>query len=166
MTAVKGNMRIGQGFDIHPFAPGRALILGGVKIPGTDGLAGHSDADAVLHALTDALLGGIAAGDIGKLFPDSDAANKGRDSRDFVAAAMEMVKAAGWSVSNVDIIVVCEKPRLAPYVDAMRRVVAGLLAVEVDAVSIKATRAEGLGAIGRGEGLAATAAVLLARSQG
>lgn len=159
-------MRIGQGFDIHPFGPGRELVLGGVKIPAGEGLAGHSDADAVLHAVTDAVLGALGAGDIGGLFPDTDPANRDRESRDFVEEAMRIAAERGWRVVNADITILCEKPHLAPYADAMRAVVARLLAVPPDAVSVKATRAEGIGEIGRGKALAASAVVLLARQQG
>lgn len=159
-------VRIGQGFDIHPFCPGRELVLGGVRIHNEEGLGGHSDADAVLHALTDAILGALGAGDIGRLFPDTDPRNRGRDSREFLREAMRMADARGWRVSNVDVTVVCEKPRLAPHIERIREVLAGLLAVDADAVGIKATRAEGIGEIGKGKALAALTVVLLARKEG
>jgi len=156
--------RIGQGYDIHPFAPsgtGRRLVLGGVEIPHDRGLAGHSDADAVLHAVTDALLGAIGAGDIGGHFSDRDPRHKDRPSREFVAETMRMVHARGYRVGNVDVTIHAEEPRLAPHVEAMRGVLAELLGVERDATNVKATRGEGLGPIGRAEGIAAQAIVLL-----
>ena len=156
--------RIGQGYDIHPFAPsgtGRRLVLGGVEIPHDRGLAGHSDADAVLHAVTDALLGAIGAGDIGGHFSDRDPRHKDRPSREFVAETMRMVHARGYRVGNVDVTIHAEEPRLAPHVEAMRAVLSELLEVEPDAANVKATRGEGLGPIGRAEGIAAQAVVLL-----
>ncbi len=165
ITGRANAVRIGQGFDIHPFCPGRALVLGGVRIPSEEGLAGHSDADAVLHAVTDAVLGALGAGDIGRLFPDTDPRNRGRDSREFVREAMRVAEARGWCVGNVDVTVVCEKPRLAPHVERMREALAELLAVDPDAVGIKATTAEGIGEIGKGKALAASAVVLLARKE-
>jgi 2-C-methyl-D-erythritol 2,4-cyclodiphosphate synthase len=155
--------RIGQGYDIHPFAAGRRLVLGGVEIPHERGLAGHSDADAVLHAVTDALLGAIAAGDIGRHFSDCDPRHKDRPSREFVAETMGMVHARGYRVGNVDVTIHAEEPRLAPHMEAMRAVLAELLAVPLDATNVKATRGEGLGPIGRAEGVAAQAIVLLER---
>jgi len=156
--------RIGQGFDIHPLVPGRRLVLGGVEIPHGRGLEGHSDADAALHALTDALLGAIGAGDIGRHFPDSDASHKGRVSSDFVRETMAKVRALGWRVANADVTILAEEPRLAPYLDRMRTNVAELLGVAPDAANVKATRGEGLGPIGRSEGIAAQAVVLLEKS--
>jgi 2-C-methyl-D-erythritol 2,4-cyclodiphosphate synthase len=153
--------RIGQGYDIHPFAAGRRLVLGGVEIPHDRGLAGHSDADAVLHAVTDALLGALGAGDIGGHFSDRDPRHEGRPSREFVAETMRMVHARGYRVGNLDVTIHAEEPRLAPYVDAMREILADLLGVARDAANVKATRGEGLGAIGRAEGIAAEAVVLL-----
>jgi 2-C-methyl-D-erythritol 2,4-cyclodiphosphate synthase len=154
-------IRIGQGYDTHRFAAGRRLVLGGVEIAHPRGLDGHSDADAVLHALTDALLGAVAAGDIGRHFSDRDPKNAGRDSADFVREAMRTVRARGYKVGNVDVTIHAEEPKLAPHVETMRQRIAGLLETEVDAVSIKATRGEGMGPIGRGEGIAAQAIVLL-----
>lgn len=139
-------------------------MLGGVEIAHARGLAGHSDSDAVLHALTDALLGAIGAGDIGKHFSDRDPRHKDRPSREFVEETMAMVRARGWRVANADITIHAEAPRLAPHVDAMRGIIAGLLEVELDAANVKATRGEGLGAIGRAEGIAASAVVLLERA--
>ena len=156
--------RIGQGFDIHPLVPGRRLVLGGVEIPYGRGLEGHSDADAALHALTDALLGAIGAGDIGRHFPDSDASHKDRVSSDFVRETMAKVRALGWRVANADVTILAEEPRLAPYLDRMRTNVAELLGVAPDAANVKATRGEGLGPIGRSEGIAAQAVVLLEKS--
>lgn len=156
-----GGFRIGQGFDIHPFEDGRRLVLAGIEIPGASGLAGHSDADVALHALTDALLGAIGAGDIGRHFPDSDPRHMDRASADFVRAAMTRVRAHGYRVANADITILAEAPRLAPHLAAMSATVAELLGVAADAANVKATRGEGLGAIGRREGIAAQAIVLL-----
>lgn len=156
--------RIGQGYDIHPLATGRRLVLGGVEIAHDRGLAGHSDADAVLHAVTDALLGAIAAGDIGRHFSDRDPRHKDRPSREFVVETMTMVRARGWRVGNVDVTVHAEAPKLAPHLDAMRANLAALLEIPVDAANVKATRGEGLGPIGRAEGIAAQAVVLLERA--
>jgi 2-C-methyl-D-erythritol 2,4-cyclodiphosphate synthase len=153
--------RIGHGYDIHQLTPGRRLVLGGVEIPHARGLDGHSDADAVLHALTDALLGAIGAGDIGRHFSDRDPRHKDRSSREFVTETMAMVRARGYRVGNADVTVHAEEPRLAPHLDAMRAVVADLLEVAPEAVNVKATRGEGLGPIGRAEGIAAQAVVLL-----
>ncbi len=158
------SFRVGQGFDIHPLVPGRRLVLGGVEIPCERGLAGHSDADAALHALTDALLGAIGAGDIGRYFPDTDARHKDRDSADFVRETMATLRARGYRVANADVTILAEQPRLAPYIDRMRANVAALLGVSVDAANVKATRGEGLGTIGRAEGIAAQAVVLLERA--
>jgi len=155
--------RIGQGYDVHPLAVGRRLVLGGVEIPHDRGLAGHSDADAVLHAVTDALLGAIGAGDIGRHFSDRDPRHKDRASREFVVEAMTMVRARGWRVGNVDVTVHAEAPKLALHLDAMRANLAALLEIPADAANVKATRGEGLGPIGRGEGIAAQAVVLLER---
>lgn len=155
--------RVGQGFDIHPFADGRRLVLAGVEVAGERGLAGHSDADVALHALTDAILGAIGAGDIGRHFPDSDPRHKDRASADFIREAMREVRARGYRVVNADVTILAEAPRLAPYLERMRAAVAELLAVAPDAANVKATRGEGLGTIGRREGIAAQAIVLLER---
>jgi len=154
-------MRIGQGYDIHRLADGERLVLGGVEIAHARGLVGHSDADVVLHAVTDALLGAIAAGDIGRHFSDQHAENAGRASEDFVHEAMRLVRARGYQVANVDVTIHAEEPRLAPHIDQMRARIAALLAVATDAASVKATRGESLGPIGRAEGIAAQAIVLL-----
>jgi 2-C-methyl-D-erythritol 2,4-cyclodiphosphate synthase len=153
-------IRVGQGFDVHPFAgaEARPLILGGVVIAETGGLAGHSDADVVAHAVADALLGAAGLGDIGEHFPDTSAEWKGASSMGLLAAVMDMVGQAGWSVGNVDITVVTEAPRLAPHRAAM---IAALSAVVGAPVSVKAKRAEGLGALGRREGIACWAVALL-----
>jgi 2-C-methyl-D-erythritol 2,4-cyclodiphosphate synthase len=155
------SLRIGHGFDIHPLVPGRRLVLGGVEIPSERGLAGHSDADAALHALTDALLGAIGAGDIGRHYPDSDARHADRSSAEFVRETMATVRARGYRVANADVTILAEEPQLAPYLERMRANIADLLGVSTDAANVKATRGEGLGAIGRAEGIAAQAVVLL-----
>jgi len=156
--------RIGQGYDIHPFAPGRRLVLGGIEIPHSRGLAGHSDADAVLHAVTDAILGAIGAGDIGRHFSDRDPRHKDRPSGEFIAETMAMARSRGYRVGNVDVTIHAEEPRLAPHIDAMRDNIAALLGVAADAANVKATRGEGLGPIGRAEGIAAQAVVLLEKA--
>ena len=153
--------RVGQGFDAHRLAPGRPLRLGGVTIPHDRGLAGHSDGDVLLHAIARALLGAIAAGDLGQHFPSSDERWRGADSARFVEHALALVKRAGLAVGNLDATVIAEAPRLAPHQDAMRRSVAALLEAPLEAVSVQVTSTDGLGAMGRGEGIAAQAAVLL-----
>ncbi len=152
---------VGQGYDVHALAPGRELVLGGVRIPYPQGLLGHSDADALLHAITDAVLGGAGLGDIGGMFPDSDSKWHGADSRSLLRGAMEAVRAAGWQVGNVDATVIAQAPRIAPHVAAMRANIAADLGVAVDAVNIKGKTNERLGFEGRGEGIAAHAVVLL-----
>jgi 2-C-methyl-D-erythritol 2,4-cyclodiphosphate synthase len=154
-------MRIGHGYDSHRFADGRRLVLGGVEIPNHRGLDGHSDADAVAHALTDALLGAAALGDIGRHFPPSEDAWKDADSMALLARVVEMLEAEGYMVVNVDVTVVTESPRLGRYADAMRERLATVLRVAPRAVSLKAKSNEGMGWIGRGEGLAAFAVALL-----
>lgn len=154
-------VRIGQGIDVHAFDGERPLVLGGIRISDTDGLAGHSDADAVLHALTDALLGAVGAGDIGEYFPSTDERWAGADSSQFVREAMQRVRASGYRVGNVDVTIVAQRPKLAPHRDAMKEAVAALLAVETSRVNIKATTTDHLGFLGRAEGLAALAVVLL-----
>jgi len=156
--------RIGQGYDIHPLVAGRRLVLGGIDIPHTRGLAGHSDADAVLHAITDALLGAIGAGDIGRHFSDRDPRHKDRASSEFVREAMEMVRGRGYRVVNADVTILAEAPRLAPYIESMSARIAALLDVDADAANVKATGGEGMGVIGRAEGIAAQAIVLLERA--
>jgi 2-C-methyl-D-erythritol 2,4-cyclodiphosphate synthase len=157
------NVRVGIGYDVHPFALGRPLVLGGVEVPHERGLAGHSDADALAHAVADAILGALALGDLGTHFPDDDPAFRGADSLDLLGRVRALGAERGWVVGNVDATVVSEQPKLAPHILAMRERLARVLAVDVPAVSVKATRHEGLGALGRGEGLAALAVVLLVR---
>jgi 2-C-methyl-D-erythritol 2,4-cyclodiphosphate synthase len=154
--------RVGQGFDVHPWSdePGRPLVLGGVVLPGERGLAGHSDADVVAHAVADALLGAAGLGDIGSHFPDTDSRWRGADSLTLLAHVVGLVQAEGWSVGNVDTTVVLEAPKLAPHKAAMEERLAGVVGA---AVSVKAKRAEGLGALGRGEGVACLAVALLFR---
>ena len=156
-----GDIRTGMGFDVHRFEPGDKIILGGIAIPHNRKLEGHSDADAVLHALTDALLGGMGMGDIGKYFPPSDMQWKGKDSAFFVRAAVEMISERGGIISNVDITIMCEAPRIGPHRDAMAKRIAELLEVTLDRVNVKATTTERLGFTGREEGLAAQAIATL-----
>lgn len=150
-------IRVGTGFDIHRFKRGRRLVLGGVFIPGVPGLDGHSDADALCHAVSDALLGAIADGDIGQHFPNTDARYRGADSVDLLRVVVGRLRRKGYSVANVDATVLAERPKIAPHRDAMRRRLADAMGVGIDAVSVKATTMERLGAIGRAEGIAAMA---------
>lgn len=156
------NIRIGQGYDVHQLVAGRELILGGVRIPFDKGLLGHSDADALLHAITDALLGAAALGDIGKLFPDTAAEHKDADSRALLRAAYAAVQAAGWRVVNVDSTVIAQQPKLRPHIDAMRANIAADLGLDIGAVNVKGKTNEKLGYLGRMEGVEAQAVVLLA----
>jgi 2-C-methyl-D-erythritol 2,4-cyclodiphosphate synthase len=155
--------RSGIGYDSHRFVPGGPLRLGGVEIPADVHLSGHSDGDAVAHAITDAVLGAAAAGDIGEMFSDRDPANRGRDSLEMLRAAVTRVRALGWSVANADVSVVAERPRIAEHREAMRSVLAHALGLELGAVSVKGKTNEGMGWVGRGEGLACIAVVTLAR---
>lgn len=157
--------RIGQGYDVHRLVEGRPLILGGVEIPHHQGLLGHSDADALLHAITDAVLGAAALGDIGRHFPDTDPAFKGADSRVLLAEALRRVHAAGWRVVNVDATLIAQQPKLAPHIDAMRASIAGLLDVAVDCVNVKGKTNEKLGYLGREEAIEAQAACLLMQAR-
>lgn len=157
-------IRVGHGYDVHPLVAGRALILGGVRIPHPKGLAGHSDADALIHAVCDACLGAAALGDIGRHFPDSDTRYKDIDSRALLRAVHGLIANAGWQVENVDVTVVAEAPRLAPYFPAMIENLAADLALAPDRANIKATTNERLGFIGREQGIAAFAVVLLRRT--
>lgn len=150
-------IRTGIGYDAHRLVKGRRLVLGGVVIAHDFGLLGHSDADVAVHALMDALLGAIAAGDIGKHFPDTDAKWKDADSLKLLAAVSEVLRNAGWRIVNTDTTVICEAPRLAPHIVDMRRNMASAMGIDMDAVSVKATTVEGMGAIGRREGIAAQA---------
>ena len=156
-------MRIGHGYDVHKLVEGRPLILGGVTIPFEKGLLGHSDADVLLHAISDALLGAAALGDIGKLFPDSDAAYAGADSIALLERVTALLREHGWQVGNVDATVVAQTPKLAPYIPEMRRRLAEAMGLDVDCVSVKATTEERLGFTGSGEGMAAHAVALIER---
>lgn len=153
--------RIGTGFDVHAFSPERKLILGGVHVPAKAGLMGHSDADVLLHALMDAILGAAALGDIGKVFPDSDDRYEGISSLKLLERVRVMISEAGFRLVNADMTVICQAPKLAPYIDEMRRNIAGILNVDPGRVSVKATTTEKLGFTGRGEGIAAEAVCLL-----
>jgi 2-C-methyl-D-erythritol 2,4-cyclodiphosphate synthase len=157
-------IRVGSGYDVHAFGPGEGVMLGGVLIPHERGVKAHSDGDVLLHALCDALLGAAGKGDIGQWFPDSDAEWRGAASSRFVLRVMEALRADGWSVVNADLTLLAEAPRIARHRAAIVRSVAGLLQVEEGAVNLKATTTEKLGAIGRGEGLAAMATVLVSAS--
>jgi len=154
-------MRVGTGFDVHAFGPGDSVMLGGVRIPHAHGVRAHSDGDVVLHALCDALLGAAGLGDIGQHFPDSDPQWRGADSARFVAAVLGMLRAQHLRILNVDVTVLAQLPRVAPHREAMRQRIAGLLGVVPGCVNLKATTTEGLGFLGRAEGIAAQAVVLL-----
>ena len=157
MSASPPAGRVGIGYDSHRFAPPGPLILGGVAIPSDMHLEGHSDGDAVAHAITDAVLGAAGAGDIGEMFSDRDPANKGKDSLEMLAAAVERIGALGWRVQQVDVTIVAERPKIATHREMMKLRVAPVLAIETDAVSIKGKTNEGMGWIGRGEGIACIA---------
>ena len=154
-------MRIGQGYDVHRLVAERPLILGGIEIPYEKGLLGHSDADVLLHAISDALLGAAALGDIGAHFPDSDPAYRGADSAELLRAVRDLIRAAGYEIGNIDSTVVCQAPKLAPHIASMRARIAEVLALPVGAVSVKASTEEHMGFTGRGEGIAAHAVCLL-----
>lgn len=154
-------MRIGQGYDVHQLAEGRELVLCGVKIPYGKGLLGHSDADVALHALADALLGAAGLGDIGRHFPDSDPQYKGISSMILLEAVMGKIRERGFAVENADVTVICQAPKLAAYIPAMVKNIAGVLQIAQDCVNVKATTTEHLGFEGRGEGISAMAVVLL-----
>jgi 2-C-methyl-D-erythritol 2,4-cyclodiphosphate synthase len=158
---MSGGVRIGIGYDVHAFGPGDHVMLGGVRIAHEAGLVAHSDGDVLIHALCDALLGALALGDIGRHFPPGDPQWRDADSRMLLRAVQAMLLERGWRVGNVDAVVVCERPRLLPHVDAMRAALADDLRVAPDAVSVKATTSERLGFAGRGEGIAAQAVALL-----
>ncbi|MGM0838856.1 MAG: 2-C-methyl-D-erythritol 2,4-cyclodiphosphate synthase [Bacillota bacterium] len=153
--------RIGQGFDVHQFAEGRPLILGGITIPYEKGLLGHSDADVLLHTISDACLGAVGEGDIGKHFPDTDPAFKNADSAVLMQQVWEIVKEKGYSLGNVDCTIIAQMPKMAPHIETMRARIAELLEADVEQVNVKATTTEKLGFTGREEGIAAQAAVLL-----
>ncbi len=156
-------MRIGQGFDVHALVPGRRLVIGGVEIPHALGLEGHSDADVLLHAICDALLGAAALGDIGRHFPDSDATYRNADSRVLLRQVVGLIRAAGFTPVNVDATIIAQAPRMAPHISTMVAHLSADLEVPAGAVNIKATTTEKLGFTGRGEGIAAQAVCLLAR---
>jgi 2-C-methyl-D-erythritol 4-phosphate cytidylyltransferase/2-C-methyl-D-erythritol 2,4-cyclodiphosphate synthase len=157
--------RTGIGFDAHRLVENRRLVLGGVVVPHERGLLGHSDADVAVHALMDALLGAIAAGDIGQHFPDTDSAWKDADSIRLLEAVAAILGGRGWRIVNTDLTILCEKPKLAPHIPEMRRRMAEAMGVAMDAVSVKATTVEGMGAIGRREGIAAQAVATVERSR-
>ncbi|BAL25067.1 2-C-methyl-D-erythritol 2,4-cyclodiphosphate synthase [Azoarcus sp. KH32C] len=163
---MKVPFRIGQGFDVHALVPGRPLIIGGVTIPHERGLLGHSDADVLLHALTDALLGAAGLGDIGRLFPDTDPAHAGADSRMLLREAYAAVRAAGYVAVNVDATVICRAPRILPHAPAMVANIAADLGIEAGDVNIKGKTTEKLGFTGRGEGIAAQVVALLVKDDG
>ena len=154
-------MRIGSGIDVHAFGPGEFIMLGGVRIPHSHGVVAHSDGDVVLHALCDALLGAAGLGDIGQHFSDTDPQWKGADSRRFIVSVLAQLHARRLAVDNVDLTVLAQAPKIAPYRDAMRRQIAQLLEIDEQRVNVKATTTEGLGFLGRAEGIAAQAVVLL-----
>ncbi|MCZ2496591.1 2-C-methyl-D-erythritol 2,4-cyclodiphosphate synthase [Xylophilus sp. Kf1] len=156
-------IRIGEGWDVHALVEGRRLVLGGVEVPYEKGLLGHSDADVLLHAITDALLGAAGLGDIGTLFPDTDAKFEGADSAALLGEALRRVRALGWSLGNVDCTVVAQAPKLAPYKAAIRQRIADVLGIAPDAVNVKAKTAEKLGPVGEGRSMEARAVVLLQR---
>jgi 2-C-methyl-D-erythritol 2,4-cyclodiphosphate synthase len=156
-------VRTGLGIDTHAFAPGRPLILGGIDVPHEEGLAGHSDADVLTHAVIDALLGAAALGDIGEHFPDTDPRFAGADSLELLRTVGVYLAERGWAIGNIDATVVLERPKLAPYRDAIRASLAAALGLAEDAVSVKATTGEGMGFVGRGEGAAAMAVATLDR---
>ncbi len=156
-------MRIGHGYDVHRLVEGRKLILGGVEIPFEKGLDGHSDADVLVHAVMDALLGAAALGDIGKLFPDSDDAYLGADSVELLKKVRDVLQEHGWKPGNLDATVIAQRPKLAPYIDTMRKRIADALETDAENVSVKATTEERLGFTGSGEGIAAHAVCLIER---
>jgi 2-C-methyl-D-erythritol 2,4-cyclodiphosphate synthase len=155
--------RVGQGFDVHEFAEDRALIIGGITIPYEKGLLGHSDADVLLHAISDAILGALGLGDIGRHFPDTDQAFKDADSKILLTQIIAMMKQKNFQVGNVDCTIIAQKPKMAPYIPQMGKVIAEILGVHEDCINVKATTTERLGFTGREEGIAAMAAVLLTK---
>lgn len=157
------NLRIGQGYDVHQLVEGRKLIMGGVDIPHTRGLLGHSDADVLAHAVADALLGGVRGGDIGKLFPDTDPAYEGADSMKLLAAVADYVRDLGYEILDVDSVIAAQAPKLSPYRDQMRENLARAMGISPENVGVKATTTEHLGFEGREEGISATAVALLVR---
>jgi 2-C-methyl-D-erythritol 2,4-cyclodiphosphate synthase len=160
---ANGESRVGIGYDSHRFGPGDSVVLGGVRIPAAHSLVGHSDADAICHAVTDAILGAAAAGDIGTMFPDTDPANKGRDSIAMLGAAAQRLRESGWLVRNVDVTVICEAPKIGPHRNEIRVKLATAIGAGVDTVSVKGKTNEGMGWIGRGEGIAVIAVATVGR---
>ena len=154
-------MRIGEGYDVHRLTENRRLVLGGVEIPYEKGLLGHSDADALLHALMDAMLGALALGDIGKHFPDTDERYKGIDSRELLRHTAALIREKGWELGNADMTIIAQAPKMAPHIQTMRANIAADLGTDIDNISVKATTEEKLGFTGAGEGIAARAVVLL-----
>lgn len=161
-----GELRIGLGYDVHALVPGRPLVLGGVTVPSEVGLLGHSDADVLVHAIMDAVLGALRAGDIGKHFPDTDPAYAGISSLELLSRVADLVAASGFRVADVDSVLVMERPKVSPYREQMQELIAAALRVEVECVGVKATTTEGLGFEGRGEGVTAQAVALLERLPG
>ncbi len=159
-------MRVGLGWDVHALVPGRRLRLGGVEIDSPVGLLGHSDADVLLHAITDALLGAAGLGDIGRMFPDTDPTHRGADSLELLRQAAQKVRDAGWTIVNLDAVVIAQRPKIAPHVAQMQARIACALGIEASAVGIKGKTAERLGFAGRGEGIAAQAVALLVAKAG
>lgn len=157
------SLRVGEGWDIHRLVEGRPLVLGGVVVPHSHGLLGHSDADALLHAITDALLGAAGLGDIGRHFPDTDDAFRGADSRQLLAEALRRVRERGWTPVNIDCTIVAQAPRMAPHIDAMRASIAAVLGLGTDCVNVKAKTAERMGPVGEGQAIEARAVCLLQR---
>jgi 2-C-methyl-D-erythritol 2,4-cyclodiphosphate synthase len=155
--------RVGQGFDFHPLETGRRLVLGGVEIPYTEGLRGHSDADVAAHALANAILGALGEGDLGRQFPDSDPQYKDADSLKLLAVVWRRARALNWRLGNADITIFAQRPKLAPHLPAMRERIAQTMGVEPARLNVKASNPEGLGALGRGEGMAAAAIIMLER---
>jgi len=165
-VSLDPGLRVGTGFDVHPFADGRALVIGGVAIPHERGLAGHSDADVLSHAICDALLGAAALGDIGRHFPDRDPAFRGISSLELLRRTVAILAAAGWSPLQVDSTVLAEAPQISPHEPEMRGAIAAALGIPAGSVGIKATTTEGLGFVGRREGIAAQAVCLIVRADG
>lgn len=154
-------MRIGSGYDVHKLAEGRDCIIGGVKIPYEKGLLGHSDADVLLHAIADALLGAAALGDIGRHFPDNDPQYKGADSRNLLSHVLGLILAEGYCIINIDVTIIAQKPKMAPHIEQMRKNIAETLQIDLKQINVKATTEEGLGFTGAGLGIAASAVCLL-----
>jgi 2-C-methyl-D-erythritol 2,4-cyclodiphosphate synthase len=161
--SMNTDMRIGEGWDTHALVSGRPLVLGGITVPHTHGLLGHSDADALLHAITDAMLGAAALGDIGRHFPDTDAAFAGADSALLLAEAARRVRAAGWEIGNLDATVIAQAPKLAPHIPAMVERIAAVLGLRADQVNVKAKTAEKMGPVGEGRAIETRAVCLLFR---